>query len=348
MSTGRLTIDLGAVARNWRRLREIHGGAVAAVVKADAYGLGAARVAPALAAAGCRHFFVATPAEGDALREALGEGPTVAVLNGFAGTQREEHPGTIPVLNSLADLAAHEGEAILHLDTGMSRLGLPPAELDTLVAEPHRLDRVRLRYVMTHLTVAEEPDHPLNALQAERFEAACARLPPLPRSLANSSGIFLGPRFRSDLARPGAALYGLNPTPGQPNPMENVIRLALPILQIREVGPGETVGYGAAWRATAPSRIATVAGGYADGIPRAWEGGGKGLLHGKVARLAGRVSMDLMTFDVSAIPEARPGDLVEVIGTEGDADAMAAAAGTIGYEILTRLGRRFQRGYVGA
>ncbi|WP_207538989.1 alanine racemase [Sabulicella rubraurantiaca] len=349
MSTGKLTIDLGAVARNWRILCGVHGGgAVAAVVKADAYGLGAARVAPALQAAGCRHFFVATPGEGDALREALGDGPMIAVLDGFAGTRRERHPGVIPVLNSLDDIAAHEGEAVLHLDTGMSRLGLSPTEMEMLAAEPHRLDRVRLRYLMTHLTVAEEPDHPLNARQAERFEAACARLPPIPRSFANSSGIFLGPRFGSDLARPGAALYGINPRPGWPNPMEPVIRLALPILQIREVGPGETVGYGAAWRATAPSRIATVAGGYADGIPRAWDGRGRGFLHGKEAPLVGRVSMDLMTFDVSAIPKARPGDWLEVIGPEQDADAVAAAAGTIGYEILTRLGRRFQRGYVGA
>ncbi len=346
MSTGVLTINLGAVARNWALLREMHApGEVAAVVKADAYGLGVARVAPALLDAGCRHFFVATPDEGIALRAILGEGPMVAVLDGTGGRPL---PGVTPVLNSLDEVRHHQGEAILHLDTGMNRLGLSPAEAEALAADPAPLGGVTLRYVMTHLAAAEDPSHPLNARQRDLFAALCARLPRARRSLANSSGIFLGEGFRSELARPGAALWGLNPTPGQDNPMEQVVTLRLPILQVREVPPGATVGYGAAWLATRPSRIATVAGGYADGIPRAWDAEGWGVLHGNEVRLAGRISMDLMCFDVTDAPRARPGDMVEILDLGQDPDDIAAASGTIGYEILTRLGRRFRREYVRA
>ncbi len=346
MTTGTLTIDLGAIARNWAFLRDQHApGEVGAVVKADAYGLGVARVAPALRAAGCRHFFVATPDEGLALRAILGDGPMVAVLDGLSG---RAVPGVTPVLNALDEVRHHQGEAILHLDTGMNRLGLPAAEVDALAADPSMLARVRLRYVMTHLAAAEDPTHPLNARQRDAFAEACARLPRARRSLANSSGIFLGEGFRSELARPGAALWGINPTPGQDNPMEPVVGLRLPILQVREVPPGATVGYGGAWLATRPCRIATVAGGYADGIPRAWDAGGWGVLHGTEVRLAGRISMDLMCFDVTEAPRARPGDAVEIFGLGQDPDDMAQAAGTIGYEILTRLGRRFRREYVGA
>lgn len=338
-----LSIDLGAVVRNWRLLGARHApGAVAAVVKADAYGLGAVPVSLALRDAGCRHFFVAHAGEGEALRDALGDGPMVAVLNGFGG---EAHPRLLPVLNSLADIRAHRGPALIQLDTGMSRLGLPPAELDGLAADPSPLAGVETLFWMTHLSCADEPDHPLNALQAERFAAACARLPAAPCSFSNSSGLFLGPRFGSDLARPGAALYGLNPTPGQPNPMEPVVRLRAPILQLRDIAAGEAVGYGAGWTAPRPTRIATVALGYADGWPRALDGRAAGLLRGARAPMVGRVSMDLTTFDVTDIPGAAPGDLVELIGPHQDPDALGAMGGTIGYEILTRLGRRFRREY---
>lgn len=345
-----LSIDLGAVVRNWQCLGERHrGGAVAAVVKADAYGLGAAPVAAALRDAGCRHFFVAHPDEGETLRDRLGPmgdgGPMIAVLNGFGG---RDHSRLTPVLNGLADIAAHRGPALLQVDTGMSRLGLSPAEVASLAADPSPLAGVEPLYVMTHLACADEPDHPLNAAQATRFAEACTRLPRVRRSFANSSGIFLGPRFASELARPGAALYGLNPTPGAPNPMEPVLRLRAPILQLREIAAGETVGYAATWLAPRPSRIATVALGYADGLPRAVEGRISGRLHGAEVPLVGRVSMDLATFDVTDAPPAAPGDMIELLGPHQDADALAAASCTIGYEILTRLGRRFAREYTPA
>jgi alanine racemase len=349
MEQGLLTVDCGAVVRNWRRLCARHDtGPVAAVVKADAYGLGAAPIVRALHAAGCAHFFVAHPAEGEAVRDALGDDPRpmIAVLNGFAGGT---HPRLTPVLNSLDDVRAHAGrDAILHIDTGMSRLGLDAAALDALAADPSALTALRLRFIMTHLACADDASHPMSLRQAERFAAACARLPPAPRSVANSSGLFLGARFMSDLARPGCALYGINPMPGQTNPMEPVVRLEVTILQVRDIPAGDTVGYGASWVAPRSSRIATAALGYADGWLRALSGHGFGVLHGVRAPLVGRVSMDLTTFDVTDIPMARAGDRIEVLGASRGADAVAALAGTIGYEVLTSLGARYARAYLPA
>jgi len=198
---------------------------------------------------------------------------------------------------------------------------------------------------MTHLACADEPEHPLNAAQAARFRAACARLPQAPRSLANSSGIFLGPDFASDLARPGCALYGINPTPGAPNPMRQVVRLEAPVLQVREIPKGASLGYGATWIAPRPSRIATVAAGYADGYLRALSGRGIGNFAGRTVPLVGRVSMDLITFDVTDAPDLAPGDMIELIGPGNTPDDLAARAGTIGYEILTSLGARYRREY---
>lgn len=343
-----LTIDLGAIVANWRALRERHGGPVAAVLKADAYGLGAGRVGQALAAAGCDAFFVAQRAEGLALRAAVGSAPLIAVLDGFA-PGADGLAALIPVLNRLEDCAAHAGRpAILHLDTGMARLGLSPAEQDRLAADATMRAGLRLTYVMTHLACADTPDHPLNGLQAARFDAAAARLAPgVPRSLANSSGIFLGAAFRSDLARPGAALFGLNPTPGAANPMRPVVRLRAPILQVRDLPAGGTVGYGADWTAPRASRIATVAAGYADGYLRAAAGRATATLAGRTVALVGRVSMDLLTFDVTDTA-AQPGDWMELIGPDHPPDTLAAAAGTIGYEVLVRLGSRYRRDYTPA
>lgn len=352
-----LTIDLAAVVANWRALRARHpAGAVAAVVKADAYGLGAAPVARALREAGCDTFFVAHLAEGLALREALGPGPAIAVLNGFPPCAEADRAALLPVLNTLGDIESHAAHArrrgapvpaILHLDTGMARLGLDARELDALAADHARLAGLALRCVMSHLACADEPEHPLNRLQAERFATACARLPPgLPRSLPNSSGLFLGAGFASDLARPGCALYGINPTPGRPNPMRQVVRLEAPVLQVREIPAGATIGYGASARAERPMRVATVAAGYADGYLRSLSNRGVvGSFAGRPVPLLGRVSMDLTTFDVTDLPEIRAGDRIALIGDAPGTtpDDLAARAGTIGYEILTSLGPRYRR-----
>lgn len=333
-----LTVDLAAIVANWRLLTARHGAPCAGVVKADAYGLGAARVATALAAAGCRDFFVATLGEGLALRAALGPGPRIGVLGGFP-PGADGDAALLPVLNSLAAALAHQGQGILHLDTGMARLGLPPEEWGAL---PPGFAPALL---MTHLACADQPGHLMNALQAERFAAARARFPGVPASLANSSGIFLGPDFRSDLARPGSALYGINPLPGQPNPMAQALRLEAPVLQVRQVAPGTPVGYGAAWVAARPSRVATVAAGYADGYPRALSGKAEARFAGRPVPLIGRVSMDLTTFDVTDHPGIAPGAMLTLIGDGITPDDLGALAGTIGYEILTALGARYRRQY---
>ncbi|MFZ4406181.1 MAG: alanine racemase [Paracraurococcus sp.] len=349
-----LTVDLGAVAANWRLLRDQAApGAVAGVVKADAYGLGAAPVGLALAAAGCRHFFVAHLAEGVVLRAALGPGPMIAVLNGFAPGEDGES-GLLPVLNGAGDLAAwaaaartagRQLPALLHVDTGMARLGLAPAEIDAVVADPARLAGLDLRYVMSHLACADHPENPLNALQARRFAAIRTRLPGVPGSFANSSGLFRGMAYASDLARPGCALFGINPTPGAANPLRQVVTLDAPILQVREIAAGTSVGYGASWTAARPSRIATVAAGYADGYLRSLSGRAVGRIAGRPVPLVGRVSMDLITFDVTDVPEPVPGDSVQLIGPDLTPDEVAAAAATAGYEILTALGARYRRDY---
>ncbi len=351
-----LDIDLGAIVANWRLLRQHHpSGPVAGVVKADAYGLGAQEVAPALHAAGCRHFFVALPDEALAIRHRL-PGAMLAVLGGLLPGSEPDYVAhdITPVLNSLAEVdtwaatARHVGHplpALLHIDTGMARLGLDPRELATLQADRGMLSGIDLRYVMTHLVASEDPSDPTNEHQRQRFAAACAGLPPAPRSFANSSGIFLGTGWGSDLARPGAALYGINPTPGRPNPMRLPVRLTARILAVRDLNPGESVGYNATWRATRPSRIATIGVGYADGWHRSLSGRGRALFDGTPVPLVGRVSMDLTTFDVTDHPAAQPGSWLELLGPTQTPDDVAQGAGTNGYEVLTSLGRRFQRIY---
>jgi alanine racemase len=357
-----LRIDLGAIVANWRDLAARHGAPAAAVVKADAYGLGAGPVARALREAGCTTFFVAHLTEGLALRDALGAGPEIIILNGFP-PGADGVAALTPVLNHLGDIEAHAAAgraagtprpALLHLDTGMSRLGLDAREQAVLAEDRGRLDGIALRFVMTHLACADEPTHPLNQAQLARFAMAASRIAPgVLRSFANSSGIFLGEGFRSDLARPGCALFGINPTPGATNPMRQVARVEAEVLQVRDIAAGDTVGYGASWTAAAPRRIATVAAGYADGYLRALSGRSLGLLHGRAVPLVGRVSMDLTTFDVTDVPSVSPGDRLLLIGGgEGDAwsntpDDIAARCGTIGYEILTALGRRYHRAYEG-
>jgi alanine racemase len=354
-----LTIDLAAIVANWRLLQRTAGGAAtAAVVKADGYGLGAVPVARALAAAGCRSFFVAHVEEALALRAAL-PGPAIAVLNGcppgaeplFAARR------LIPVLNELGRVdawlrfaAGRAGAppAILHVDTGMNRLGLPTAEVAAVRAHPG-FGGCAWRTVMSHLACADEPDHPLNETQRRRFAAVRAELPGVRASLAASSGIFLGPDYALDEVRPGAALYGIAPQVGRPNPLAQPVRLQAPILQVRRVDSAESVGYGAAHKVGESTKIATIAIGYADGYRRTASARGSLRVAGVAVPVVGRISMDLITLDVGALPDAAvaPGTLVDVLDDQRTPDDLARDAGTIGYEILTGLGARYRRRYVG-
>ncbi|HEX3415852.1 MAG TPA: alanine racemase [Stellaceae bacterium] len=356
-----LEVDLAGIAANWRHLaRRTEPAGCAAVVKADAYGLGASLVGPALAAAGCRQFFVATIDEGIALRRVLPQSAEIAVFNGLLPGCADDffEFRLIPVLNDpgqIADwrsAASRHGErpAILHIDTGMGRLGLTVREFDRLAEDLRHSDPIQWHALISHLACSDEPRHPLNGIQLERFAAARQRLAHLPASLVASSGIFLGPEFHFDFARPGAALYGVNPQPGCPNPMRQIVRLKGRILQIREVDRDQTVGYGASHVMAAPGRLATVAVGYADGWLRSVSQRGSGRVGGKRVRLLGRVSMDLIVFDVSGVDPVfvQPGRFIELLHEDYGVDAAAADAGTIGYEILTALGRRYHRVYRGA
>ena len=353
-----LTIDLGAIRENYRILKDKLGGVAAAgVVKADGYGHGAAEVASALAAEGCTTFFVAQLGEALALRTALGRGPEIHVLNGVppGGEDACAAADVIPVLNSIVQVQAWRSAArrakrklpaTLQVDSGMARLGMPPAEVERLAAEPDAFAGIAVRLVMSHLACADEPEHPANEAQLTEFEALLTKLPPAQASLANSSGIFLGAAYHFDLARPGAALYGVNPMPGQPNPMRDVVSLSAKIVQTRELPAYVGVGYGHAYHTVAPMRTATISLGYADGWPRranasAWRDGVE-------LPFVGRVSMDSIILDVSALPPGslKAGDLVELIGPDQTVDDIAGLAGTIGYEILTALGKRFHRVYI--
>jgi len=357
-----LDIDLDAIVSNWRSLSAVAGGVpAAAVVKADAYGLGAVPVASALAAAGCKSFFVAHLDEAIALRAVLAK-PEIFVLHGISpGGEAETRAHRLtPVLSTLGQIAAWAAEArrcgrrlpaALHVDTGMARLGLSEAEVDTLAAEPARLADIEPRLVMSHLAAAEDQANPSNARQLARFRLLRAKLPAMTACFANSSGVFLGADYHFDLLRPGAALYGVAPVVGRPNPLSPVVRLAGRVLRIDTLAADTPVGYGGTYVTTAPTRIATLSIGYADGFLRALAGRARAGLDGVKLPLVGAVSMDMITVDVSALAEGRvkEGDLIDVIGgSADDVDAVARAAGTIGYEILTSLGRRYARRWLGS
>lgn len=351
-------IDLGALCENYRLLSAESRAPCAAVVKANAYGLGVEPVAAALAQLGCREFFVATVEEGIALRPVLPDA-AIAVLYGVATAEDAKLTvahGLIPVLNSMEqlalwrDAAAGEGRAlpaILHVDTGMSRLGLPLADAERIAEDAALLAGVDLRLVMSHLACSGTPDHPLNRQQLGRFRTVRQRFPKVRASFANSSGIFLGYDYHFDQTRPGAALYGINPTPDAANPMRTVVTVTSPILQIRTLTEAETVGYGATYQAPAGSRLATVGAGYADGLLRAMGNRAEAWVGGHKAPLAGVVSMDMAVLDISALPEndVRLGDRVEFFGAHMPVDVVAAKAGTIGYELLTSIGGRVKRIY---
>lgn len=358
-----LTIDLDAIVENWRILkgRTVHGRA-AAVVKANGYGLGLAPVGRALSNAGCDTFFVAHLDEGIALREVLSEEPEtrIFVMNGLLPTEPDVYiaHGLVPCLNDLGqidrwrDVCSSTGSplsAVLHVDTGMSRTGLDRRELAQLADDPGRLSGIDLRFIMSHMACADEPSHPMNADQRDRFGDILTRLPKAAEGgmLAASSATFLGPEWHFDWIRPGVCLYGVRPNREIENPMRPVVRLDARILQVRQIDAPESVGYGASHRVAGPTRIATLAVGYADGFLRALSNSAKAWVGEVEVPVVGRVSMDLITIDVSSLPQVGPGDTVSLIGANQDVDALADGAGTIGYEILTSLGARYARHYVG-
>lgn len=355
---GRLTIDLAALVANYRLLVEQAPAPVAAVVKADAYGLGVDAVAPALAVAGCRTFFVAHLSEAAKLVSLLPLEARIFVLNGLAPGRETACAGlgAVPVLNSLeqarrwstlADTLGRRLPAAIQVDSGMSRLGLSPDEVEMLAASPHLLAPLDVRLVMSHLACADDPASPANAPQHVRFAALAARLPAAPWSLANSGGLFLAGGYAHDLARAGIALYGGAPQGGSANPMRAVVSLDARVIQIRSIGAGEGVGYGLSFIAETPRRLATIAVGYADGWPRALGNRGAAYVGRRRVPIVGRVSMDSIILDVTDVPEQTlaEGDSVELLGPHQSIDDVAADAGTIAYEILTNLGRRYERRY---
>jgi len=349
-----LVVDLDALARNYARLRAAAAPAEsAAVVKADAYGLGVAPVARRLLREGCARFFVATAAEAVELR-ALAPAAAIYVLEGARAGEVDTLAAAraTPVLCSLEQVErwSGRGRALLQIDTGMGRLGLEAREVEELARRPELLAGIEIELVVTHLACADEPEHALNCAQLEAFDRLRRRLPAARASIGNSAAALTGAAHRGDLVRPGIGLYGGNPFNERANPFEPVVTLTAPIVQIREVEQAQTVGYGATYGVEPPARLAVVALGYADGYPRALGNRGAVAIAGERSPVVGRVSMDLLCCDVTALPPeiARVGEPVEAIGPAVTLDEVAEAAGTISYEILTRLSPRLRREYRGA
>lgn len=363
-TTGILTIDLNAIVANWNKLRSQGVPAeCAAVVKADAYGCGITPVTRALWKAGCRTFFVATLAEARAVRD-VASTAVIYVLDGFfpnSGPTFAEIDCR-PVIGdatefaeweSLRKITGRQGAAAIHIDTGMNRLGFSIAEAEALLPRIHAGNH-GITLVMSHLANAELLGDPMNGRQVAAFRNIASRFSGVAASLSNSSGIFLGSQFHFDVLRPGAALYGVNPTPEADTPMLPVVNLKARIAQIRNIERGQTVGYGATWTARRPTRLAIVTAGYADGYPRAAGSvdnrrGAEAVVAGKRCPIAGRISMDLLAIDVTDVPPhaVRRGNMATLIGDGITVDHLAHHAGTIGYEVLTNLGKRFTRVYVG-
>jgi alanine racemase len=363
-ATGVLTVDLDAIVANWRKLEKTAVPAeCAAVIKSKAYGLGLEPVARALAKAGCKTFFVANLDEARAAR-AVAPSAAIYVLNGFIQNTGEGYAkiDARPVIGDLNELAEWDvfcrrtgwfGGAAIHIDTGMQRLGLTISEAQGLIPRINAGDH-GITLVMSHLACAENLHHSLNARQLASFREIASLFTGVPASLSNSSGIFLGPPFLFDLVRPGVALYGVNPTPEADNPMQPVVELKARVLQIREVERGESVGYGATWTARRPTRLALVSAGYADGYFRAGGSndgtrGAEVVVAGKRCPIAGRISMDVMAVDVTDLEKnaVRRGHMVTLIGDGITVDELAHHFGTIGYEVLTSLGKRYARVYKG-
>ncbi len=364
-TTGVIRIDLDRLAANWRVLAALGRPAeCAAVVKADAYGLGAIRCIPALATAGCGTFFVARLEEAIEVR-ALAPDAVIYVLDGLLPGAEHVYSRirARPVLSSLEEVLAFAAfgratgsrpAAALHICSGLNRLGLPETDVLTLSQEPGRLAQIDLQLIMSHLASADAGDDPRNAQQLATFQSLRSKLPVAPASLAASDGMMLGPAYYCDLTRPGYALYGGQPSGSLRTPVDPVVTVHARVLQVRDIAVGASVGYSGIWTAARPSRIATIAAGYADGIPRSGSApngceNGAVAFSGILAPVVGRVSMDLITIDVTDLePETcQPGDWAELIGPTITLEEAGRRAGTIGYEILTRLSRRFYRMYSG-
>ena len=338
----RLTVDLEALAANWAALDALSAPTVetAAVVKGDGYGCGAVQVGQALRRDGVRTFFVAVPSEGAILREAIGPDPVIYILGGYGQDELFDYRmhDLRPVLNSAVQARAwfgdDNGPCAIQLDTGMNRLGMEADEFASLGALPETVD-----LIMSHMGNADDPAHQMNAQQLAEFHRMVTghgrRL-----SLSATAGLLLGPDYHFDMVRMGIGLYG-----GWPFlDAKRVVTVEAPVIQVRALEAGENVGYGATWIAQRPSRIATISAGYADGLIRALGSGTQVFLDGQPIATAGRVSMDLITLDVTDV-DCSAGDMVEIIGPNQSIDDLARAAGTIGHEILTSLGRRYQRTY---
>ena len=357
LASALVTIDLAALTSNWKALAAQAGVATGAAIKGEAYGLGMEAVAKTLWSAGCRSFFVARPFEGAQLRAILPEA-LIFVLDGlYSGQadyylQHELYPALISLDEAREWAASGKGKpCAVHVDTGINRMGMTGQELTAVVAMK---DQLRIVMVMSHLACSDEPAHLLNAKQHDLFAKYRAMLPDVPASFANSSGIYLGEGYLYDLVRPGVALYGGNPLPGKPNPMKTVVTLQLKIMQTKFVKQGDTIGYSATWTAPQGSRIALLGAGYRDGIPRklSWSAdkpAAQVFVAGRRVDVVGRVSMDMMAIDVTDLTEAETtrGTLVEIFGPNLPVDEAAAYAGTISYELLTHLGNRYARRYIG-
>ena len=361
---GRLTIDLDAIVSNWRFLKGklAPGSECAATVKADAYGTGLTQSAKALYDAGCRTFFVALPVEALKLCRGMPEA-RIYVLDGlFPGTaetlaEKKMRPvlGSLEEIREWADFCRNAGTrhpAAIHIDTGIHRLGLSADEFDTAMKDADLICSFTPTLIMSHLACGSEPDHPKNRDQLARFRAMTAQYPDIPKSLANSAGVFLGDDFHFDLVRPGISLYGGKAVDTQPNPMRPVARVEARIMMVRDVPAGDTIGYSALQTAKRPLKVAVVAAGYADGMIRRAGStdaapGAFGVIEGQKAPILGRISMDMITLDVTDIPAhlVKRGAFVEMLGPQVAASDLAAYAQTIDYEYLTSLGRRFQRRY---
>ncbi|MAI61165.1 MAG: alanine racemase [Micavibrio sp. TMED27] len=358
---GHLRIDLNALKQNYIFLQNTvkNNTEVSAAVKANGYGLGSVIVARTLFEAGCRKFFVANLDEAITLREQLKE-PEIYILNGFYNAYADQYTAhnLIPVIDSLPELKQYKDfthvkerslPCVLHFNTTMNRLGFSESERTILFQTPSLIEGLDIKMVMSHLACADEKDHEMNKIQLSVFKEISQYFKKIPSSLANSSGIFINDEFHFDIVRPGSSLYGINPMPYKHNPMKKVVNLCLPVIKTRTVDKGAHIGYGATYRFKNKTPIACVASGYADGLLRSLSNKGGFYWKGIRCPIRGRVSMDLISVDLSAVPEQdRPGqgDFLEVLGEHQDVDALADDAGTIGYEILTSLGTRYEREYV--